>query len=260
MSARARRHTLAMLRDKLPGFDEGWEKHFRWRGGDVSRIENLSDAVFGFSLTLLVISAGVPRTWGEMREALWQVPVFAACFALLVWVWYCHYKFFRRYGLEDVVTVAWNALLLFVVLVYVFPLKFLGMFLMRLVRGLPPDVIVQADGSMVQVFAEQSEMRAFMALYSLGFAVLFALFVLLHLHAWRRREFLRLDAFERFLTLSDLRAHLISVGLGLTSLAFTLSFDERGMWAGMVYFLMGPLHALNGYAQQRGLTRLGART
>lgn len=245
-----------MLRDELPGFDDGWEPHFRWRGGDVSRIENLSDAVFGFSLTLLVISSGVPRTWTELQEALWQVPVFAACFALLVWIWYCHYKFFRRYGLEDVPTVAWNAVLLFVVLVYVYPLKFLGSFLMRMARGLPVDRITQPDGSLVQVFDERSDVSAFMALYSLGFALLFALFVMLHLHAWRRREFLRLDALERYLTLSDLRAHAISVVIGLVSLALTLALEGQEHWAGMVYFLMGPAHALNGLAQQRGLARL----
>ena len=247
-----------MLRDKLPGFDHGWEPRFRWRGGDVSRIENLSDAVFGFSLTLLVISSGVPRTWDEMREALWQVPVFAACFALLVWVWYCHYKFFRRYGLEDVTTVVWNAVLLFVVLVYVYPLKFLGSFLMRMLRGMPPHEIPQPDGTALTVFDARSDVSAFMATYSLGFALLFALFVLLHAHAWRRREFLELDAAERLLTLSDLRAHAISVAVGLLSLGVSLCCEGRESWAGMLYFLMGPLHGLNGLAQRRALARLGA--
>ena len=246
-----------MLRDKLPNFDEGWEPHFRWRGGDVSRIENLSDAVFGFALTLLVISSGVPRTWDQMVEALWQVPVFAACFALFVWVWYCHYKFSRRYGLEDVTTVVWNALLLFVVLVYVYPLKFLATFLMRLVRGLPPHRVEQPDGSVLDVFTGEGQIQTFMAVYSGGFAVLFALFALLHLHAWRRREFLALNEVERFLTLSDLRAHGISTAIGLVSMLLALSVDERGVFAGMLYFLMGPLHALNGRAQTRGLRRLG---
>jgi len=246
-----------MLRDKLPNFDEGWEPHFRWRGGDVSRIENLSDAVFGFALTLLVISSGVPRTWDQMVEALWQVPVFAACFALFVWVWYCHYKFSRRYGLEDVTTVVWNALLLFVVLVYVYPLKFLATFLMRLVRGLPPHRVEQPDGSVLDVFTGEGQIQTFMAVYSGGFAVLFALFALLHLHAWRRREFLALNEVERFLTLSDLRAHGISTAIGLVSMLLALSVDERGVFAGMLYFLMGPLHALNGRAQARGLRRLG---
>ena len=44
-----------MLRDKLPNFDVGWEPNFRWRGGDVSRIENLSDAVFGFFKNILAL-------------------------------------------------------------------------------------------------------------------------------------------------------------------------------------------------------------
>lgn len=247
-----------MLRDKLPNFDEGWEPNFRWRGGDVSRIENLSDAVFGFALTLLVISSGVPRTWPEMVEALWQVPVFAACFALLVWIWYCHYKFSRRYGLEDVTTVVWNTLLLFVVLVYVYPLKFLAGFLMRMVRGLKPHLVEQPDGTVLEVFTSRGEVQTFMALYSGGFAVLFALFALLQLHAWRKRDSLQLNEVERFLTLSELRAHLISMGIGLTSVAVVLTFDQTGAIGGMLYFLMGPLHWLNGRAEQRGLERLGA--
>ena len=37
-----------------------FEKNFRWRGGQVSRIEAFADAVFALSLTLLVVSADVP--------------------------------------------------------------------------------------------------------------------------------------------------------------------------------------------------------
>lgn len=39
-----------MLRDSLVKALWGQEQHFRWRGNEVSRIENLSDAVFGFSI------------------------------------------------------------------------------------------------------------------------------------------------------------------------------------------------------------------
>lgn len=38
------------------------EKHFQWRGGAVSRVEGLSDAVFARSLTLLVVALEVPGT------------------------------------------------------------------------------------------------------------------------------------------------------------------------------------------------------
>ena len=44
------------------------EPFFRWRGGAVSRIENLSDVVFAFALTLIVVSLEVPRNVGELHE------------------------------------------------------------------------------------------------------------------------------------------------------------------------------------------------
>ena len=50
---------------------------------------------------------------------------FAICFALLFQVWWRHYNFFRSYDLEDAPTIALTGVLLFVVLFYVYPLKFL---------------------------------------------------------------------------------------------------------------------------------------
>lgn len=44
---------------------------------------------------------------------------------MLVWIWFEQHKFFRRYGLQDGTTVTLNVILLFVVLFYVYPLKFL---------------------------------------------------------------------------------------------------------------------------------------
>ena len=46
-------------------------------------------------------------------------PSFACCFALLVWIWYEHNLFFRRYGLHHPWTVFINGMLLFVTLFYV---------------------------------------------------------------------------------------------------------------------------------------------
>ena len=50
-----------MIREKLIDKLIGDDKRFRWRSHDVSRIEGLSDAVFGFAVTLLVVSLEVPR-------------------------------------------------------------------------------------------------------------------------------------------------------------------------------------------------------
>ena len=56
------------------------ERHFRWRGGEVSRIEGLSDAVFALSLTLLVVALEVPKTSAELIAVFWQFPAFILCF------------------------------------------------------------------------------------------------------------------------------------------------------------------------------------
>ena len=92
---------------------------------NVTRIEAFSDAVFGFALTLLVVSLAVPRTYDDMMDTVRALPAFAASFAILLLIWQEHHNFFRRYGIHDGVTIWINGLLLFVVLFYVYPLKFL---------------------------------------------------------------------------------------------------------------------------------------
>ena len=95
------------------------EKYFRWRSGEITRLEAFCDVVFGFALTLLVVSLEVPRNYGELMAAMRGFVPFAVCFAQLVMIWRAHYIFSRRYGLEDRYTVFLNVALLFVVLFYV---------------------------------------------------------------------------------------------------------------------------------------------
>ena len=94
------------------------------RGGrEVSRIEGFSDAVFGFALTLLVASIEVPPDFAALKQTLLGFLPFALTFALISWIWYLHYSFFRQFGLEDRLTIVLNSILLFVVLFFVYPLK-----------------------------------------------------------------------------------------------------------------------------------------
>ena len=49
---------------------------------------------------------------------------FAATFALVCWIWFEHYAFFRKFDAEDALTIFLNCVLLFLVLFFVYPLKF----------------------------------------------------------------------------------------------------------------------------------------
>src|SRR6267143_5769768 len=104
-----------MIREQLLKKEVGKTNAFRWRGHEISRIEGLSDAVFAFAITLLVVSLEVPKTFTELAETMHGFGAFLISFLLLFAVWFNQYKFFRRYGLQDTTTVLLNAVLLFVV-------------------------------------------------------------------------------------------------------------------------------------------------
>jgi uncharacterized membrane protein len=247
-----------MIRDKLIAQETGMRPGFRWRGQDVSRLEGLSDAVFGFAITLLVVSLEAPRTFSQLYELMHGFVAFAFSFALLLLVWYQHYQFFRRYGLQDTATMLLNSALLFVVLFYVYPLKFLSTVLISIFflggRGL---TVTRANGVVEPVIAGQ-QMRTVMIVFGLGYVAVFFVFTLLYLHAYRRRDALELSELELFDTRTELLSHLINVGIGLLSITIAatgvLGRGSAG-WAGFCYMLLAivmPLHGiLNGRRRKR---------
>ncbi|MBA3672940.1 MAG: DUF1211 domain-containing protein, partial [Gemmatimonadaceae bacterium] len=217
---------------------------FRWRGREISRIEGLSDAVFAFAITLLVVSLDVPKTFAQLRETMHGFVGFALCFAVLLMIWHGQYIYFRRYALDDRASFLLNAALLFVVAFYIYPLKFLFTAMVDRATGsqamdhgvpVPPMV--------------REEWRQLLVIYSAGFVALYVIFALLYLHAYRRRDELELTAMERYETRGVVQEHAVMIGIGLVSLGFALA--GSGALAGMVYVLIGPLQTLLGFRHGR---------
>ena len=204
----------------------------------VSRLEGFSDAVFGFALTLLVVSLEVPSTVEALESQMQGFLGFALMFAMVCWIWYEHNWFFRRTGLQDPWTVFLNCVLLFVVLFYVYPLKFLTAALLSAFFGLgePGGPSFRSGGSGASV----------MIMYSTGVVLIFGVFVLLYRHARRRRHMLDLSAADEVALAFGMRGHVISLSLGAASIATALLGDRLAPVAGFIFMLMGPLHAWNG--------------
>jgi uncharacterized membrane protein len=209
---------------------------FRLRGREVSRVEAFSDVVFGFALTLIVVSLEVPTSYAELIKTMRGLPAFAICFAILTWVWHVHHTFFRRYALTDEITIALNTALLFIVLFYIYPMKFMFSYVTGQIEGI-------MDG------------RTLMIIYGLGFVGIFTLFLLLYGHAWRQREELELNPVEIYDTITSLWMYSSYVAIGLLSCTLAYFAGSRYLgYAGLTYWLIGPASAFIGY--KRGSARV----
>jgi uncharacterized membrane protein len=243
------------VRERLAESGIGRRDGFRWRGGEITRLEGFSDAVFAFAMTLLVVSLEVPRTFHELAATMRGFFAFGICFALLILIWREHYVFFRRYGLQDNTTIWLNAALLFVTLFYVYPLKFVFNLVLGDLTGASP-VVVRPDGSAERVI-EPAQTPTLFVIYGAGVIALYLLMALLYAHAYRRRRLLELTPVETFDTKSSIAAHLLAAGVGLVSvvIALTVPVNLVGL-AGYSYFLFGPVMATHGAMAGRRRRRL----
>jgi len=234
-----------MLRKRLIRRGAG-EEGFSWRGEEVSRIEGFSDAVFAFAVTLLVVSLEVPNTFDELISTMRGFFAFAICFWLLLAVWFEHYKFFRRYGISDYYTMRLSVVLLFIVLFYVYPLKFLFVLVVDQLLGY--DTTVGSSTSAVVEEIEPGQWPLLMVIFGAGFVAVQLVFALLYLRAYVLRDALGLDAYERSKTREEIQSFLLMMGVGLISITIAVLGGEAAVsWAGYAYLLLFPVLKINGH-------------
>ena len=212
---------------------------FRIRGREVTRLEAFSDAVFAFALTLLVVSLEVPKSFADLMETMRGFVAFGVCFAILALIWNHHYIYSRRFGLEDGFVRLLTCVLLFVVLLYVYPLKFLfNLFINGMILGGKRGQLTAAEGRMLFV------------IYGLGFAAIYVAFAALYLHAWRRRAELELNEVELLDTRWEIYGMLCHASVGVGSAVVALIVDQVDL-AGFVYFSLFVIMWTHGWLHGR---------
>jgi len=220
------------------------KKFTKWRGGDISRLESFTDAVFAIAITLLVVSHDVPKNFYEFKSVMWGFVGFGVTFTMLVFIWLTNFKFHRRYGLEDGVTIFLNSLFIFLVLFFIYPLKFLAQVLINwgiLNRGFGIDFNIGFSGGF--------EYYDIFIIYGLGGFAIWFVIILMYLHAYNMREILDLDNNELEITRDTILANSIVCLVILISII--LAIFEVGNWPGLIYLFITPLIFLVFYIQDK---------
>jgi len=224
--------------------------HVRLRGLAMTRLETFCDAAFAFAVTLLVIAGGaVPTSYAALMEALNDVPAFLASFAAIATIWIAHRRWSRRYGLEDGWTTLISLGIVFVVLVYVYPLRMVASAFVAFVSGNP--------GLSVFELRRAGDLTGLFVVYGLGFAVQMEMLALLYLRALKAGALLRLDAIERLRTRQDIDRHGLLALTGLVSALWAgLLPPVLGVWAGFVYATLPVTMPLLSLRHARAVARL----
>jgi uncharacterized membrane protein len=215
---------------------------FKHRSTEILRIEALSDAVFAFSVSLLVASLEVPQTFHELQTILQGAIPFFATVAILFLFWYQQYIFFRHYALNDLPTIVLNLIYLAVILFYVYPLKFLFSLLLGAWTGMNLFPKAAEHGQAV-ILAK--DFPTLIILFSIGYAVIWLLLYLMHARALRKATQLQLTPYETGFTIMEKRGALWNSLVGI--IAFMLAAMGFVSLAGIIYLFIPLLLWLNRY-------------
>jgi uncharacterized membrane protein len=237
-----------LIREKIfPTREEHDSRGFRVRGHEIQRIETFSDAVFAFAVTLLIVSLEVPKSFDELLVSMRGFFAFAICFTLLMLVWYEQHTFFRRYALDDTRTMVLNSMLIFIVLFYVYPLKFV----FSLLFG---EIFYGPGKSPFSI--RDSQVSELFVIYGLGYFVIYLIFFFMYRHALRSRGHLQLSPLEVFDTRTKLYAQLTMVIIGACAVILALTLPPKFAWVwGWWYFMIPPtiwmVHGRRGAIRKR---------
>jgi uncharacterized membrane protein len=204
----------------------------RQRGVGTTRLETFCDAAFAFAVTLLVIGRdGIPASYQELIVALKGIPAFAGSFSLIAGLWWSHRTWSRRYGLEDSQTTLISLAFVFVMLIYVYPLKMVfSAFASWASAGWLPTQFVMTD---------PRDMLGIFAVYGIGFAIQTGMLALLYLRVLKVEAQLGLDEVEQLRTRQAMVEHLVLGATGAASAAWALVLPPQvGIYAGFLYMTL----------------------
>lgn len=214
------------------------DPRIHYRGENPSRLDNLTDGVFGIAITLLIFNLSNPNSFEDLITFTKTLPAFLISIGFLVMIWKEHLRFSEIYTLQDVWLVIYNTLFIALIIFYVYPLRFLTLFLTNFFFDTNIDVKIKG-----------TQVPELMIYYGfIAFALYFVLFLFYH-RALQLKEKIKLNDFEYFYTRQQRIRLLLMFAIPMLSIivAFTLSlfsFILASIIGGLVYNLYVPVMIL----------------
>lgn len=180
------------------------------------RLDNFTDAAFAFAVTLLIIGGGSSIGDSDaLLIALGDLPAFAFGFTIIAMFWIAHVRWRAMRGEGDALGVGLTLLLVFLILIYVQPLRAMAAATSQWFTG-------QGDGF-------RGDIATLFTIYGTGFVAMSAITAALFADALRGD----LSSSQRAYARGDRAIWLILAVTGLISIL--ISFTRFGPWAAMVY-------------------------
>ena len=220
------------------------------RKNEITRVEAFSDGMIAFAATLLVVTLEAPRSYDDLIRNLYGFIPFALSFIALFYLWVVHTILFRRYPLTDKPSIFINGILLFTILFYVHPLKFLATSFVSLFTGDPT----------IGAVTSWEQLRNLFIIYGAGWILIFLLVAWLYQRAYATRDSLGLSPVESYDAITYARHYLGFALAGVLSILVALTGVGLAFGLpGMVYATIGLFAWLNFRQREPGRLHLARK-
>lgn len=221
------------IRDRIKQ-NKGEDPRLQFRGDSGARINNMTDAVFGIAITLLIFNQENPNSFESLLRFTQTLPALLLSIGFIILIWREHVSFSRVYSFQDTWLMVLNTCFIGLVIFYVYPLRFLTVFLTNFFFG-----------SEVAIDLNASDVPKLMIYYGLIVAALYCILYLLHFRAARLKESFELNAFEQFYTRYQMKRMFIMLSVPLASVIVAASLQNyspalAGILGGLCYNLYIP--------------------
>lgn len=205
----------------------------------MTRVETFVDAAFAFAVTMLVLNTEkVPESLPELVEALKGLPSFLASFATIALFWLSHRDYTRRFPTEDGRSVFLSMVLIAIMLVFIYPLKF------AFTQGFGYFFPVLRTEGFVNGIRTIADLASMFMIYGAGFVLFHVVMVLLLRGGIARTH--ELGAAARAEARGQIESHWAGIGTGCLSIVLAgVAWRAGSMWVAMLpgfsYCLLGVL-------------------